>query len=88
MNTLFLGKPLHWVILIIITAALWYAGELRLHIVHFDAFIVALLAVSAACVLIVLYGPGRGERITRDEIEPDETELRLNDGVETEIAAE
>jgi hypothetical protein len=31
------------------------------------------------CVLLVLYGPGHGERITRDEILPDETEVRLND---------
>ncbi len=35
---------------------------------------VALLAVSAVCVLIVLYGTRPGERITRDEILPDETE--------------
>ncbi|MEJ2376785.1 MAG: hypothetical protein P8Y53_11250 [Pseudolabrys sp.] len=75
MSNIFLGKPLHWVIMVVIAAGLWYAGSLRLHIVHFDAFIVALLAVSAACVLIVLYGPGRGERITRDEIVPDETEF-------------
>jgi hypothetical protein len=79
MSSIFLGKPLHWLMLVVITAGLWYAGVLRLHIVHFDAFIVVLLAVSAACVLVVLYGPGRGERITRDEIVPDETEMRLDD---------
>jgi hypothetical protein len=79
MSNLFLGKPLHWLLLGVVAAGLWYAGDLRLHIVHFDAFIVALLAVSVACVLIVLYGPGRGERITRDAIVPDETELRLDD---------
>ena len=79
MSTFFLGKPLHWLMLIVVAAGLWYAGDLRLHIVHFDAFILALLAVSAGCVLLVLYGPGRGERITRDEIVPDETEVRLDD---------
>jgi hypothetical protein len=79
MSRLFLGKPLHWLLLVVISAGLWYAGDLREHIVHFDAFIVVLLAVSTVCVLIVLYGPGHGERITRDEIVPDETELRLDD---------
>ncbi len=79
MSNLFLGKPLHWLILAVIAAGLWYAGSLRIHIVHFDAFIVALLAVSVGCVLVVLYGPGRGDRVTRDEIVPDETELRLDD---------
>ena len=79
MSTLFLGKPLHWLMLIVIAAGLWYTGDLRLHLVHFDAFIVALLAISTVCVLLVLYGPGRGERITRDDIIPDETEVRLDD---------
>ena len=79
MSEIFLGKSLHWLILVVLAGALWYVGSLREHIVHFDAFIVALLAVSAACVLIVLYGPGRGTRLTRDEIVPDETELRLDD---------
>ena len=75
MNELFLGKPLHWLLLVIVCAGLWYAGDLRLHLIHFDAFIIALLAVSAVCVLIVLRGYKPGERITRDEIAPDEAEL-------------
>lgn len=88
MSNLFLGKPLHWLLLIIIAAGLWYAGDLRLHIVHFDAFIVALLGVAVACVAIVLYGPGHGERMTRDEILPDETELRLAEGARPEVGPE
>ena len=80
MSNLFLGKPLHWLLLVVICAGLWYAGDLRLHLIHFDAFIVALLAVSAVCVFIVLYGTKPGDRITRDDVVPDETELRLDDG--------
>jgi len=79
MRKLFLGKPLHWLLLVIVCAGLWFAGDLRLHLIHFDAFIIALLAVSAACVFIVLYGTKPDERITRDDIEPDETELRLDE---------
>ncbi len=79
MSNLFLGKPLHWLMLIVISGGLWYAGGLRLHITHFDAFIVTLLAISAVCVLIVLYGTKPGERITRDKILPDETEERFGD---------
>lgn len=77
MSNIFLGKPLHWLVLIVITAGLWYAGELRLHVIHFNTFILSVLAICAGCVLLVLYGPGRDGRITRDEIVPDETELRL-----------
>jgi hypothetical protein len=75
-SKIFLGKPLHWLVLVVITAGLWYAGELRLHVIHFNAFILSVLAISAGCVLLVLYGPDRGGRLTRDEIVPDETELR------------
>ena len=76
MSNIFIGKPLHWLLLVVICGGLWYAGEERLHIVHFNAFIVALLAVSALCVFIVLYGSKPGERVTREEIVPDETEMR------------
>ena len=88
MSNFFLGKPFHWLLAIVMCAGLWYAGSLRLHLIHFDAFIVVLLAISAVCVLIVLYGPGRGERITRDEIVPDETELRLSEVAKPEITPE
>jgi hypothetical protein len=84
MSNLFLGKPVHWLLLIVICGALWYAGSLRLHLIHFDAFIVVLLVASAVCVLLVLYGPGHGGRITRDEIVPDETELRLDEAAKPE----
>ena len=77
MSNIFLGKPLHWLILVVVAAGLWAAGDKRVHIVHFDAFVLALLAVSAVCVLIVLYGAKPGDRITRDEILPDETEERF-----------
>jgi hypothetical protein len=76
MSRIFLGKPLHWLVLVVITGGLWYAGDERLHVIHFNAFILTVLAISAGCVSLVLYGPGRGGRLTRDEIVPDEIELR------------
>lgn len=79
MSNIFLGKPLHWLVLVIIAAGLWYVGELRLHVIHFNAFVLSVLAIGVLCVLLVLYGPGRNERITRDQIVPDETERRLED---------
>ena len=79
MNHIFLGKPLHWLVLVVISLGLWYAGDQREHVIHFNPFILSVLAIAVVCVLIVLYGPGRNERLTRDEIEPDETEIRLDD---------
>ncbi len=78
MSNIFLGKPLHWALLTAITAGMWYVGVLRMHVIHFNLFLLALLAISALCVMVVLYGTRHGERITRDEIVPDETEARLD----------
>jgi len=75
MSRIFLGYPLHWLALVVITSGLWYAGDERLHVIHFNAFILAVLAISAGCVLLVLYGPGLSGRLTRDEIVPDEIEI-------------
>ena len=77
MTNLFLGKPLHWFVLAAVAAGMWFVGELRLHVIHFNSFVLAVLGISVVCVLIVLFGNGRGERLTRDEIEPDETEKDL-----------
>ncbi len=88
MSKFFLGKPLHWLVLVVIAAGLWYVGDLRSHVVHFNAFVLALLVISAGCVLIVLYGSGHAERVTRDELVPDETELRQDAAANREIAAE
>jgi len=74
-SRIFIGYPLHWLVLVVISGGLWAAGEERLHVIHFNAFILTVLAISTACVLLVLYGPGRDGRITRDPIVPDETEL-------------
>lgn len=74
MKDFFLGKPLHWLLLVLVCAGLWAAGDKRLHLIHFDAFIVSLLAVTVVCVLVVLKGAKPGERLTRDDILPDEAE--------------
>jgi len=77
--SLFLGKPLHWLMLAIIAGGFWYVGEQRLHVIQFNAFILAVLAIGVLCVAVVLYGSKPGERLTRDAIVPDETEQRLDD---------
>ncbi len=69
MNQIFLGKWWHWGILIAGVVALWLAGEHRMHVIHFNTFILSLLGVTAIVVAILIFRTRPGEQITRDPLE-------------------
>lgn len=69
MNRIFLGKWWHWVILIASVAVLWLAGEKRMHVIHFNAFILSLLVVTAIVIALLVARTRPGEQITRDPLE-------------------
>lgn len=69
MNRIFLGKWWHWGILIASVAALWLAGENRMHVIHFNTFILSLLGVTAIVVAILILRTRPGEQVTRDPLE-------------------
>ena len=52
MSRIFLGKWWHWGILVASVAALWVAGEKRMHVIHFNAFILSLLVVTAIVYIV------------------------------------
>lgn len=72
MNGVFLGKPVHWVVIVALVACGWSAGLLRLHFTDFNLFVIAALAISVAALLAVLRTSRPGERVTRDPIEDDD----------------
>jgi len=72
MGKVFLGKPLHWGLLILLIAVGWAMGHERLHVIWFNLFTIILLVVSGAAVILVIMTSKPGERITRDPLEPDE----------------
>lgn len=72
MKSIFLGKPLHWLIVTVVVLLGAYVGVERLHVREFNAFVAALFALSVAIVLLVVRTTGPGERVTRDELEPDD----------------
>jgi len=72
MGRIFLGKPLHWGLVILLVAIGWIIGDARLHVIWFNLFTVVLLVISAAAVAVVLLTSRPGERITRDPLKPDQ----------------
>ena len=69
MSRIFLGRWWHWGILIASVAALWLAGEKRMHVIHFNTFILSLLAVTAVVVAFLIARTRPGEQVTRDRLE-------------------
>lgn len=72
MSRLFLGKWWHWLILVVCVAALWLAGHEKMHVVHFNAFVLSLLAATAVVLAIILAGTRPGEQVTRDRLVVDD----------------
>ncbi len=71
MRKVFLGKPLHWLLWGMIVAVLFVMGAQRLHTVWFNLFVTILLALTTACVLVVVLTTRKGERITREPFDEE-----------------
>jgi 4-hydroxybenzoate polyprenyltransferase len=69
LREIFLGKPIHWLPWPIIAALMVWMNSVHFHILRFNMFTLALLAVSAAVVAFVLLSSKRDEKITRESFE-------------------
>ena len=72
MGRIFLGKPLHWGLIVLLIGIGWVIGSERLHVIWFNLFTVILLVTSAVAIAVVLLTSKPDERITRDPLEPDQ----------------
>lgn len=69
MSRIFLGRPWHWAIVLIIIGLGWFAGSARLHVTHFNSFLI-VLALGTIFVLALIIGMSTpGQQVTRDPIE-------------------
>lgn len=66
LKDIFLGKPLHWLLLAAVIAALYGLGSQSLHVRYFVPFCIVLLGLGTACVALILSTTRRGDRVTRD----------------------
>lgn len=66
MKEIFIGKPLHWLIWIVVAVVLYLLGSTKLHVQSFVPFMFAVLALAAGAVLLVILTYRKGDRITRE----------------------
>lgn len=71
MRKLFIGKPLHWLMIAAATGAMYWLGKGQFHRVDYTGFIFIVLGIAVACVALVLITYRRGDRITRDSLDEE-----------------
>ncbi len=69
----FIGKPIHWLLLVIVVGVLYWLGHIKMHVRDFNNFLFLLLALTAAVVLFIVVTYKKGDAITRDPLDqPDD----------------
>ena len=71
MRDIFLGKPIHWLLWVVIFGVLFALGRNYFHTNNFNLFILVLVALSTACVLTIFATYRKGDRITREPFDED-----------------
>lgn len=66
LRKVFLGKPIHWLPWPIIAGIMAWMNSVHFHILRFNFFALALVAIAAAAMAFFLVTSQKGERITRE----------------------
>jgi hypothetical protein len=69
MRSLFIGKPLHWLIWAVIVPVLFAMSRVHLHVRAYNAFLAVLALLATGAVLTVLLTSRKGEPITRESFD-------------------
>jgi len=71
MNHIFLGKWWHWLILVVSVLLMWSAGSQKMHVIHFNAFVLLLITGTVIAVFCIVHGTQSGEQVTRDPLKDE-----------------
>lgn len=71
-GSLFIGRPVHWILLALVFGDLAGLGLAGQHVRNFVWFQFVVLALAAFAVALIVRTFKPGERITREPIEDDE----------------
>ena len=72
MKRFFIGKKLHWLLLVALIAIMWWLGAHQYHRVDYPGFLFIVLRLAVAAVVCAILTTRSGDRITRDPIEDDD----------------
>jgi len=79
MRDLFIGKPIHWLIWVVIVMTLFAMGKAYLQTRDFNLFLVVIVALGTGAVGAVLLTTVKGEQVTRENFDDAEWEQSAAD---------
>ena len=68
MKRVFLGRPVHWLLALILVGGGAALGEQRLHVIEFNLFLILLFVAVIVLIALVLKTSGGDAPITRDPV--------------------
>ena len=74
MRGIFLGKAIHWLVLVVVMAILWWLGTNLVQTRDYNLFLTILFLVTAGAVATIVVTTRKGERVTREPFEDDPTD--------------
>jgi|APSaa5957512622_1039677.scaffolds.fasta_scaffold254374_1 hypothetical protein len=72
LSDIFIGRPLHWLLWLIIAGVMFWLGKGAQHVREFVPFMLQLFALVTLCVIVIVATYKPGERITREPLDEDE----------------
>ena len=79
MRDLFIGKPIHWLIWVVIVIAFFSMGKVYLQTRDFSLFLALIVSLGTAAVLTVLLTTAKGDHVTRENFDDADWEQSAAD---------
>ena len=71
MRAIFLGKAIHWLVLVVVMAIMWWLGANLVQTRDYHFFLAVLFALTVGAVAVVILTTRKGEQVTREPFEDD-----------------
>jgi hypothetical protein len=71
MSRIFLGKPVHWLIVAGIALVMYWMGTNKVHTRDFNFFLVTLFLSTMVAVIALWLTTAKGDQVTREPFEDD-----------------
>jgi hypothetical protein len=71
MREIFLGKAIHWLVVVVVIGILWWLGANLIQTRDFHLFLSVLFLLTAGAVAAIMLTTRKGDRVTREPFEDD-----------------
>lgn len=71
MRGFFLGKAVHWLVVVVVVAVMWWLGANLVQTRDYHMFLAVLFVLVSGAVAVLILTTRKGEQVTREPFEDD-----------------